>query len=206
MTYGKFIVFEGIDGCGKATQLKLAHAYLWNLNKEIDMLTTREPTRDFKEIREKMERGTDVKDDKEWYAKQFISDRLNHCESYIDPALGNGTHVLCDRYKHSTLTYQHTQGMDFKKLVDMHKYCPQILTPDLTLIYDCPAKIAFKRRQDEGAIDVFDKNLKFQEKLRKNYLKLPKKLSKEKIIIINATPSKENVFKETKKHLDYLLT
>ena len=50
---GKFIVFEGIDGCGKGTQLKLAASFIFDLNKDYDVYITREPTRDFKEIREK---------------------------------------------------------------------------------------------------------------------------------------------------------
>ena len=201
---GLFIVFEGIDGCGKGTQLKLAHNYLWGLSKGIDILTTREPTRDFSQIRERMKKGKNVLDDREWYAKMFIADRTSHCRDHISPALERGTHVLCDRYKHSTLTYQHTQGMDFQKLVEMHSN-KEILVPDLTLIYDCPAEVAFERRRKEGATDVFERDLGFQENLRENYLELPERLPEENIKIIDSTPSIEGVFEETKKHLDSLL-
>jgi dTMP kinase len=199
---GKFIVFEGIDGCGKGTQMKKAASYIFDLNKDFDVYITREPTRDFKEIRQRMASGTDVKKDAEWYAHAFVSDRKNHADNYIRPALEKGTHVLCDRFKYSTLAYQHAQGMKLGHLIEMHK---GILVPDLILIFDCPASVAFERRKKEGATDVFDKDLKFQEELRKNYLKLKNELSDENIVIIDATKSIEEVFDEVKKHLSKIL-
>ena len=198
---GKFIVFEGIDGCGKGTQLKLAASYLFDKDKDYDIYKTREPTRNFKEIREKLEQGKDVSQDGEWYAQMFVTDRKHHVENHIQPALNQGTHVLCDRFKHSTLAYQNAQGLPFSRLIEMHQ---GILVPDLTLIFDCPAKIAFERRKIGGATEVFDKDLEFQEKLRQNYLKLKEELKDENIVIINATKSKQEVFEQVKKVLDSL--
>ncbi|HLC86977.1 MAG TPA: dTMP kinase [Candidatus Nanoarchaeia archaeon] len=202
---GKFIVFEGIDGSGKGTQLKLSFNYLWNLSKEIDIYATREPTRNNKEIRERMRKNKDVNEDINWYAKNFIEDRVNHCTEYISPALKRGIHILCDRYKYSTLAYQETQGMEFEEVLKMHEIYPQIPTPDLTMIFDCPVEIAFERRKKDGAIEVFDKDIGFQKRLRENYLKLPNRLKEEKIVIINASYTISEVFEQTKKKLDLLL-
>ena len=199
---GKFIVFEGIDGCGKGTQLKLAASFLFDINKDHDVYKTREPTRDFKEIRERLAKGTDVKQDAEWYANAFVADRENHLSNYIQPAITRGTHVLCDRFKHSTLAYQQAQGMSIQKLLDMHS---GLLIPDLTIIFDCPAEIAFERRKTEGATEVFDKDLEFQEQLRQNYLKLKEVLSQENIVIIDATKSVEEIFNEVKEHIKKIL-
>ena len=199
---GKFIVFEGIDGCGKGTQLKLAASFIFDLSKDYDVYITREPTRDFKEIRERMAAGTDVKQDAEWYANAFVQDRKNHASKYIQPALNNGTQVLSDRYKYSTLIYQSTQGMDFAKLTEMHAGLP---VPDLIIIFDCSAKIAFQRRKADGATDVFDKDLEFQEKLRQNYLNLKEKFPEENIIIIDATKATAEVFNEVKQHIKQIL-
>jgi len=201
---GLFIVFEGIDGCGKGTQLKLAHSYLWDYSKQIDVFTTREPTRNFPEIRKKMASRKTVGDDRIWYAQQFTADRINHCEKYIFPLLKKGTLVLCDRYYHSTLTYQNTQGIAFEELLEMQRQ-KGILIPDLTFIYDCPVEIAFERRREEGATDVFEKDLEFQKKLRLNYLEIPEKLRDEKIILIDSTSPIEKVSWETKKELEKLL-
>jgi len=196
---GKFIVFEGIDGCGKGTQLKLVHNYLWNLSKNIDIYSTREPTRAYKEIRERMAKGKDVKKDAEWYAQMFVQDRWNHVRELIKPALAKGVTVLCDRYKYSTLAYQHTQGLKLQGLIKNHN---GLLVPDLTMIFDCPAKIAFERRKKEGATDVFDRDLEFQEKLRQNYLKLKKALPDDNIVIIDGSKSIEDVFVDVKKELE----
>lgn len=199
---GKFVVFEGIDGCGKGTQLKLAASYLFDKNKDHDLYLTREPTKDFHEIRERMSKGSDVTKDVEWYAQMFIEDRRNHVKKYINPALENGVHVLCDRYKYSTLAYQHTQGMCLKSLINMHE---GLIVPDLVLIYDCDPEIAFNRRKNDGATDVFDKDLEFQKRLRENYLKLKDILDKENIQIINSSYSIRDVFDETSFHISEIL-
>jgi dTMP kinase len=199
MSKGYFIVFEGIDGCGKGTQIKAIHNWLWDLNKNIDLLTTREPTRDFSQIRERMASGKNTQDDRVWYAQQFTADRIHHCKT-IEENLKKGTHVLCDRYYHSTLAYQNTQGIPFLDLLKMQRQ-EGILIPDLTIIYDCPARTAFERRRKDGATDIFDKDLDFQERLRQNYLLLPEKLPQEKIIIIDAKKSPEEIFEQTKKEI-----
>jgi len=199
---GKFIVFEGVDGCGKGTQLKLVASYLFDKNKEYDLFLTREPTRDYKEIRERMGNSDDVRKDVEWYAGMFVEDRINHLRKYIMPMLNAGTHVLSDRYKYSTLAYQWTQGMDFEKLVEMHL---GLLVPDLTMIFDCPADVAFTRRKKDNATDMFDKDLKFQIKLRENYLKLKDKFPKENIQIINANYLIDDVFNEVRGYINEIL-
>ena len=207
MEIGKFIVFEGIDGCGKTMQLKLAHNYLWDLNKENEIYCTREPTKHSKEIRKKMQQGKNTKNNKEWYAEHFIKDRENHSLKYIVPSQINGIHILCDRYKYSTLAYQQTQGMKLDKLIQMHNR-HAIVEPDLILFYDCPAEIAYQRRlkENEATREVFDKNIEFQKRLRQNYLNLKEILREENIVIIDANQEIEDVFKETKKHIDKLLS
>jgi len=112
MSRGKFIVFEGIDGSGKGTQMCKAMQFVFELNKANDVYMTREPTRAFSEIRTSLaECNDDLNSTAHWYAQMFVKDRWNHIRVHIEPALRNGTHVLCDRYKHSTLAYQTTQGM-----------------------------------------------------------------------------------------------
>ena len=106
MDRGLFIVFEGIDGSGKGTQIMRCLNYIFELRKSYDVYVTREPTRDLAELRNRMSASRDTTENREWYAQFFIEDRRNHVEKYIEPALANGTHVLCDRYKGSTIAYQ----------------------------------------------------------------------------------------------------
>jgi dTMP kinase len=143
-----------------------------------------------------MAEGRDVEDSSEWYATMFVKDRRNHIDNYIEPALGRGTHVLCDRYKHSTLAYQHTQGLPLEQLQAMHE---GLLVPDLTLIFDCDVETAFKRRHTEGATDVFEKNAAFQEKLRANYLKLKQALPDEKVVVIRSDRTVEEIAQEVQQ-------
>lgn len=200
MTRGKFIVFEGIDGCGKGTQMKFSAGYIFGKDKSYSVLMDREPTRNFQEIRERMASSRNTSDDREWYAQQFTEDRIQHCEK-ISQILEWENHLLCDRYYHSTLTYQTTQGLRFEDVLEMQRQ-NGILVPDLTIIFDLPTEIAFARRRSGGATDVFDKDLEFQERLRNAYLELPSRLPHEKIFVVNSYCSPERVFERVKPHLN----
>src|SRR3989344_2404354 len=199
---GKFIVFEGIDGCGKGTQLKLSHNYLWDKSKDCEIYSTREPTFHSKEIREKMKSDMDVNMDAEWYAQHFVDDRKNHVKLDIEPRLERGSIVFCDRFSYSTFAYQHTQGLRMSYLIKLHE---GIIVPDLVLLYDCPVEIAFERRKNEGATDVFDKDLEFQIKLRSNYLLVKESLENHNIVVIDSSRSINDVFHETKSQLDLII-
>jgi len=200
---GKFIVFEGIDGCGKSTQIKLAAGFMFDLNKDNDVYLTREPTRNIKALRDRMSSDLSIICDPEWCTQNFVLDRRDHVDRYIDPFLWRGVHVLCDRYKHSTLAYQHTQGIELQHLIDLHEDFP---VPDLTLFFDCPVLIAFERRKKDGATDAFDKDLKFQEKLHENYLKIVDilKLKGEPIVVIDAEKKIEDVYKDVASAINEL--
>ena len=202
MGRGKFIVFEGIDGSGKGTQINISTAYIFKKKKENDLYLTREPTRDFKEIRERMAKADSIADSPEWYSEMFFKDRINHIRRYIKPSLIRGTHVLCDRYKLSTLAYQSLQGMDLFRLIEMHE---RILVPDLTILFDCSSEVAFERRKKEGATDMFDKDFEFQKRLRKRYLELAEIIDNENIVVVDSTPEPSNIFREVKTHLDKII-
>lgn len=205
MDKGKFIVFEGIDGSGKGTQIIKAASFIFSMNKNNDVFITREPTRDFEVLRKRMKKSKSVSENAEWYADFFVKDRKNHVDKYIVPALNNGTHVLCDRYKYSTLAYQQTQGMSFEELNSMHE---GVLVPDLVLLFDCPALVAAERRKErkEGDAEVFDKaNQEWIEKLRQNYLDCKKNLREENIVIIDATNSIENIHNQVKCEIEKII-
>ena len=200
---GKFIVFEGIDGSGKGTQLLRCAGFIFDLNKENDVYITREPTRDFKQLREEMRKeGVGIQHNAEWYAQTFIKDRRNHVDNYILPALRRGTHVICDRYKHSTLVYQHAQGMRLEDLQAMHE---GIIVPDLTLIFDLDSDIAFERRKGDGATDIFDKDKEFLKVLRDNYRKLKDVLVGENVVYIDAARTREEVEKDVQEQVRKIL-
>jgi len=90
----------------------------------------------------------------------------------------------------------------YKNIVEMHK---NLLVPDLTMIFDLPARTAFERRKGEGATDVFELDLSFQTKLRKKYLGLRQMLKNENIVLIDSSRSPERIFADVKRYIDRLL-
>lgn len=196
---GKFLVVEGPDGSGKSTQLKLIVNVLRKNGYRV--FVTDEPwkngLRDL--IKEKFVSKKSSIDDGIVDALLFTTDRRMHVLLEIIPQLKKNDVVVCDRYYHSTLAYQSTQGVNSKWLMEINKFA---LKPNLTLLYDVPPSISLRRiiKEKRTRVDKFEK-LSFLKKLRKNYLKLPKMLKKERIIVINANKPIDAVFANTKKSI-----
>lgn len=203
---GKFIVFDGLDGSGKGVQAKKLHNYLFDKDKKNHVLLTREPyySEYYEEIRKILKESKNPRDNAERLAELFVADRKEHIK-ILKPDLKEGVHVVCDRYKYSTLAYQQTQGVPLEKLIKMHD---GVLIPDLILIVDVPAEVAMKRIAEDAGREykeVFE-DLAFQEQLRKNFLALPKQFPEERIIVIDGNRSVLEVFESVKQEVDKLLT
>lgn len=198
---GKFIVFEGIDGCGKTTQAWLLADKILNLNKYFHLLLTREPYKEV-EIRQILKQDNNPYSQAEKLAELFITDRKKHVQEIILPNLELGVHIVSDRYKLSTLAYQSVQGIDFNKLLQMHSGLP---VPDITFFIDVSVEVAIQRmKKDSRNEQKFEKSLEFLEKLRQRYLEMPKLLN-ENIIIIDGNRDIETIHKEIMKHVEKLL-
>lgn len=189
-----FIVFEGIDGCGKTTQIKKFVEFLFEADKHNHILLTREPFADVN-TRKILQQDNDPLTHSEQLAKLFISDRKQHVKKMIIPGLKAGSYVICDRYKYSTIAYQSAQGLDMAKLIKLQE---KILDPDIVFLVDLPAKKAQVRmRQDTNRKEhKFEANINFLEKVRQNFLKLSKLLKHKKIIVINGDQTREEIFKQ----------
>jgi len=126
---GLFIVFEGIDGTGKSTQLHLLAEKLRQLDYAV--VATREPTNGpyGKKIRELfVDRGAVSREEE---LELFIADRDQHVKEVIAPALEDGCVVVCDRYYLSTIAYQGANGMDPDIILAKNQDFP---APDLAII------------------------------------------------------------------------
>jgi len=191
-----FITFEGIDGCGKSTQVHKFTEYLAGLSKYNHILLTREPYKS-REIREILRQDPDPYSQARKLAELFLNDRTEHLQKIIHPALNSGIHVISDRYKLSTLAYQSTQGIPVGELIKMHS---GLLAPDLTFIVDVPVEVAVKRmKKDSRQEHKFEANLGFLTKLRQRYLELPSLLPEEKIVVIDGSKDVYEVFEQVKK-------
>lgn len=153
---GYFIVFDGIDGCGKSTQLERAAEALQEMGLQV--VTLREPTdsRWGREIRQrKMSGGERLSPEQE--LQYFIEDRKENIENHIKPALAEHAVVLQDRYFYSTVAYQGARGFDARALMELHESF--IITPDLTCIFDIKPAESLRRIRNSGsrAPDHFEK-------------------------------------------------
>jgi len=128
---GRLIVFEGIDGTGKSTQLLLLGEYLRRQGHEV--LLTREPTNGQfgRKIRALYADRKQVSRQEE--LELFLADRREHCEIELLPALSAGKIVLCDRYFLSTVAYQGANGCDPATILAENSFAPD---PDLALVFE----------------------------------------------------------------------
>ena len=199
MVKGIFIVMDGMDGSGKSGMTRVLHDYL-SKNKRYNVLITREPTdgKYGKEVRDILKNENDPKINSERMLELFIKDREEHLKNTIIPFLNKSNEhdvniVISDRYYYSTISFQATQGLDMKMLIEINK---EFLKPDIAFIMDINPEIALERIKTRKK-EKFEQ-LKFMNKLRDKYLELPRFL-KDNIKIIDASKSLEEVFEEIKK-------
>jgi len=137
---GRLIVFEGIDGTGKSTQIRLLHEYL--LRRGLQVLLTREPTDGPYGRRIRRLYGDRKQVDRREELELFLADRHEHVETELLPALARGTIVLCDRYFLSTVAYQGANGCDPAEILARNDFAPD---PDLALLFEVDIATSLRR-------------------------------------------------------------
>lgn len=166
---GKFITVEGIDGCGKSTHVKLLARWLRNRGHEV--VCTDEPTdgRIGKVIKKLLKGEVKVPVDVE--VMLFAADRMSHLANVIEPSVKAGKIVLNERYVHSSLAYQAARNIPEKLVKNANRLAP---SPDLAILLDVPADAALSRIKKERTLDEFERDMRLQKRVRKNYLGLVK--------------------------------
>ena len=161
---GVFIVFEGIDGSGKSTHIKLLAGEL--RGRGLRVLETSEPSRDrigtF--IRDYAERNGD-RFTLETETLLFAADRYEHVKRVITPALERGMVVISDRYFYSSIAYQGATGIDLDWIREMNRFAPQ---PDLGVLLDIHPEDSLQRVNDR-AKTVFEVS-DYLRKVREIYM------------------------------------
>ena len=200
----KFITFEGGEGTGKSTQAKLLSKSLSSINE--NNLLTREPggTKVSDKIRKILveDKNSNISSDVELLL--IYASRHQHLKEKIIPSLKEKT-VICDRYIHSTISYQFDIKNFAKKLDFFHQNFAFNLMPDLTILLDLAPDVGLKRslkiKNKETRFENKDKI--FHEKIRKNFLKLSNKYKN--MYKIDASLSKKVIHKKIIDHLNQLL-
>ena len=171
---GRFITFEGVDGSGKTTQLRLLAARLRATG--IEVTETREPggAPGAEQIRRRLVEGEPGRWSAETETLLFTAARRDHLERTILPALAAGGTVLCDRFADSTRVYQGAARADLRGVVDALHDLMIGREPDLTLILDLdPAEALSRGLARGGAEDRFERfGAGFQARLRDGFLAL----------------------------------
>lgn len=168
---GRFISFEGMDGCGKSTQSRRLADDLRNAGREV--VLTREPggSDGAEEIRRLLVEGDGNRWSPETEALLFTAARRDHLERLIAPALARGADVITDRFADSTRVYQGATRGDLRAMVDRLHDLMIAREPDLTLVIDIDPETALQRGLARGGDeDRFERlGLAFQEKLRAGF-------------------------------------
>ncbi|MGB3212773.1 MAG: dTMP kinase [Desulforhopalus sp.] len=137
---GLLIVFEGTDGTGKSTQLRLLSHYLQD--RGYPVITTREPTDGpyGQKIRELYVNRDKYSQEEE--LTLFLADRREHVQQLLAPALEEGNIILCDRYFLSTAAYQGAIGFNPEDILELNRFAPD---PDLALLFQAPLDTGLDR-------------------------------------------------------------
>lgn len=204
---GFFITFEGIEGCGKTTQIGHLTSYLKEKNHPF--LLTREPggTAIGDRIRQILLSSENVRMEPVAEFFLYLAARVQHIHEAISPALREGKTVLCDRFADATFAYQgYGRGLDLNWIEETHRRILMEVKPHLTFLLDLPVeeglKRAWKRMENQPVKeDRFEKEaLAFHERVREGYLVLARKEPR-RIVVLDGMKDEASLRREIIAHL-----
>ena len=194
MTNGLFITFEGGDGCGKTTQIKLLDEYL--RSKGYRTLLTREPGSKGLGVKLReilLNYDGEVSPTCESFL--FLADRAQHVDCIIKPALQEGVIVLCDRHTDSTVAYQgYGRGLDLEQIHRLNNIATSGLKPDLTIVLDVDVETSQKRVGDEKD-RMESAGMEFFERVRQGFLEIAKQ-EPERVKVVDSTQTIQEIHEQ----------
>ncbi len=171
---GKFITFEGCEGSGKSTQLRLLSEYLTSVGA--DFIMTREPggSAISEDIRKIILSGKNTAMCDECEALLYAAARIQHLREIIAPALDAGKLVVCDRFVYSSLAYQgYARGLGEEFIEGINLIALSDYPPNMTVFLDISPSEAFKRKHGADKNDRIERlGLDFHEKVYRGYKSL----------------------------------
>ncbi len=206
---GKFIVFEGIDGSGKTTQINQLSKWLNGTDlipKNNKLVLTREPggTKLGESIRSMLlDTSKDKGPDSITELLLYAADRAQHVNEIIRPALNQGDWVISDRFCGSTLAYQgYGRKLDIKLIKDLETISTQGISPDITFLLEIPVDESIKRRISKKDDRIEKEGRDFLSNVSQGFKILSEK---NKWKQISALKSKEDIIYEIKDEINKLL-
>ena len=210
---GCFITFEGIEGCGKTTQIRMAGEFLEA--EGVPAVVTEEPggTALGRELRRLLLNHSDLDFCEESELFLFLADRAQHVRELILPALAKNAWVLCDRFSDATLAYQgFGRGLDRDIVRRLTDFASGSLKPIRTFLFDLPVEEGLARAMDRvsriadaPAEDRFEREkLEFHRRVREGYLFLARE-EPGRFIVIDGRKDIAAVHREVSSHLMKLI-
>ena len=191
---GKFIVFEGIDGAGKTTQINLLANYLREQGRAV--YCTAEPTETvsgglLRDALSGVSRRTVCE-----MAAMFVFDRINHNVNPVNgiqKMLADGFDVICDRYYYSSLAYQGS-GTDPEWVSNMNLNCPEIMRPDVCIFLDLTPEQSMARiNRNRATQEIYENEEKLPQVRNQFYCVFEQLRERDNIQIVNAYRSVEEI-------------
>lgn len=197
----KFITFEGGEGSGKTTIIKMLMEELYNNN--IEAIVSREPggSKISEEIRNVILNVNNKNMDYMTEALLYAAARRQHLKEIVWPNIEAGKLVVCDRYLDSSLVYQGcARGLGIEKVYEININATDGFLPDLTIYLDVEPKVGLERirnnNRDVNRLDL--EKISFHENVRNGYLKIAS-MFPERIVTIDASRSIDEVYNDVKK-------
>jgi dTMP kinase len=202
-----FITFEGSEGSGKSTQIKMLASHLRQRGYEV--LVTREPggTRIGEQVRQCLH---DVKNEEMTAAAEallYSASRSQLVREVIVPALARGEIVICDRYADSTIAYQgYGRQLDLEALGTITHFATDGLKPDLTILFDIDVEEGLSRRSAGGEeMNRMDlQEIAFYKRVRDGYGELVKQ-EPDRWVIVDASHPPDEIQNVVRRSVDAML-
>jgi dTMP kinase len=201
-----FITFEGIDFCGKSTQVSLLKNYLQSNNKEVEIIREPGGTEISEIVRSLLldKKHNHMKMETEIFL--FSASRAQLVREKIQPLINKGIYVISDRFHDSTTAYQgYGRGISLEIVKHINKLAIDGALPDITFIIDIPVGVANKRKMEKGVASLDRMELSdniFFEKVRNGYLTIAK--NEKRFRVIDGTKSIENINKNIIEEINLL--
>ena len=199
MNKGFLDTFEGGEGCGKSTQIKLFTEFL--KKNKFRFVVSREPggTPVCEEIRKVLlSSKSEITSKAEFLL--FSSARAQHVAEVVKPSLEQGKVVILDRFYDSSFAYQGYAGnLEVKEIEEITKFAIDGCVPDLTIIFDISYEDGIKRKNADVNLKTLDriesKGERYHNKVRAGYLQIAHD-NPDRVVVLDATKTKEEIFEE----------
>ncbi|MFM7365567.1 MAG: dTMP kinase [Cuspidothrix sp.] len=172
---GKLIVFEGVEGSGKTTQMQ--KCFQWLESSNISVILTCEPggTEIGKDLRALLlEKSANKTMGEVTELLLYAADRAQHIEEELKPNLAMGKYILCDRYTDSTIAYQgYGRGLNMSLINNLNQIATGGLTSDITIWLDVDVEVGLSRKRGQGKLDrIEQETIDFHRRVQEGYREL----------------------------------